>query len=459
MIDNNPMVNIDAEESLLGGLMILGINGTTPRIDQVMSSVVPGDFFVEAHHRIFLAMQTLHRKNRPIDLLTISDEIGNEHFGYIGEISKNVPSASNVLTYARIVKDKSAERRTFSLIQEAGQIMMDTGDTGEKISAIQAILSGIDYESDKSGGLIRISDFADQWLETLDDRMKNPGNYGYSTGIKPLDELFGAKGINKTDLIVLAGRPKMGKSQLAVKIAEHVALELRLPVAIFNMEMSRDQVLERQLSQHSRLSTDKFYEPLDDDEWALVAGALSQYADADVYIDDRPNRTLGHIEFESRKLKRQLGKLGVVLVDYLTLMELGLASRHDLAVGNVSKGLKNLAKELECPVLLLSQLSRGVEQRPNKRPMASDLRDSGQIEQDADRIVFCYREEIYNHDTPLLGTTEIIVAANRHGRVGTVYQDMVDGNFVDIDLVELNARQGRANGTADKPFAKKKMFE
>ncbi|NRA60841.1 MAG: AAA family ATPase [Psychrobium sp.] len=435
--------NLQAEQSLLGALMILG--GNTATADRVFSTLKSTDFYRSDHREYFSGAQRLHQRKQPTDLLTLLEEVGQNHFNYLGTIAKETPSAANIHGYAQIIKEKALERNTMSKLQEAIAVITDNGDTSEKLETILSLMNTIDVNSANANNEpIAIRDMAADWLNLLEERINNPNMAGMTTGIPALDALLGARGINITDLIVLGSRPKVGKTQFAIRWASHVGLVLKKPVVIFSMEMAKEQVLERYISQDARLDTDSFYRPLPESDYAKLGNSLSGFTNADMYIDDRTNLSLSKLRYSCRKLVAKHGRLGLIVVDYLTLMPPEKADRTDLGYGLITKGLKNMAKDLKSPVLLVAQLNRSVDARSDKRPRKSDFRETGQIEQDADRIILLYREQTYNYDSPLGGLTEVILDANRHGPIGTSYLDMVSGWLIDIEQAEIISRQQRS---------------
>ncbi|MEQ1977264.1 DnaB helicase C-terminal domain-containing protein [Xenorhabdus sp. SGI240] len=294
-----------------------------------------------------------------------------------------------------------------------------------------------------------LSEIADQWFSELEERFNNPELHrGLKTGLRDLDEMLAPKYIVNGSLFVVGARPKMGKTTVLTEIAKNVAGD-GLPVLMFSMEMTDKQLFERMVSQKSGINSDAFYGGLDDDyEWAMLSKAIGELKDTpNVWIDDTPGMTFAHIQAQCRKIKRQVGKIGFIGVDYLTLMKTEKADRNDIAYGNITKGLKILAKELDTVVVLLTQLNRNLEERANKRPVASDSRDTGQIEQDCDYWMGVYRDSVY-HEKSDQTLTELILRLNRHGKAGTTYIEQKGLSLFSIDQVE---GEHRAKRNEDKP--------
>jgi len=428
-------INMQAEQSVLGSLLKFGAN------DAVFEKLKPNDFGGKKnfHREIYQAMIDISTSKNDIDFITVVDVLGDEHFAYLGQMVQDTPSAANILSYAKIVKNKALERDTITKLQESIALIQGEGTTEQKTEKVINTVSQIDLADDSEQGLTHVNKIANEWLDTYDERVNNPDLAGIQTGVDGLDEIFGARGVGKTDMIVIGARPKMGKTQLLVKIAAHLSMQQNKSALVFSMEMPKIQIFERFITNSAQVSTDKFYQPMREDEFAKVGKMLAEVTDKDLYIDDRPNLSLKQIRAACLKHKAEHGEIGGIFVDYLTLMKLEAAARSDLAFGANSTGLKDLAKELGTPVFLLAQLSRAVDQRTDKRPLISDLRESGSIEQDADRIIFLYRDSVYNKDSELGGLTELIVAANRHGETGTGYVEMAGGWFNNVDSGRTSA--------------------
>jgi replicative DNA helicase len=313
---------------------------------------------------------------------------------------------------------------------------LDGENVYQKLGQLETVIASLGQRAvnGRESGLTHIKEIAKDWFSELNDRKDNPENYaGLSTGIQSLDDVLGCKLLVKGSLFVVGARPKMGKTAFLEKITGHIGLELNKPVAIFSLEMPNFQLYERFLSSNSRVNSQLFHAvKLTESQWQNTSSAMGRLNQAKIYMDDTPAITIQHLKKECRKLAK-IEPLGMIAVDYLTLMKAGKADRNDLAYGDITKELKNLAKELDCVVLLLTQLNRNLEQRADKRPVPADSRDTGQIEQDCDYWMGLYREAVYDDLLPdeKKGYTEGILRLNRHGGVGTGYMNMVNGYFID----------------------------
>ena len=424
--------NQNAEESLVGA--IIKFSGDRSKI---FESVAHTDFYNKRLANAYKVASELNKDGSPVDYTTVSENLSNDDFVWLGMLIKTCPSDANIYAYAKIVKDKAIERESLAKLSEAMETLKGDGKTQEKTAEALSIVSKIDVGTQQEKPK-HIKEIANRWLDTYDNRINNPDSAGYGTGVSGLDDILGARAIGRDDLVVIGARPKKGKTQLAVKIADHMSRNKDLPAIVFSMEMRDEQLFERFLTNGAKVSGDNFYREMGEDEYRKVTCYVGDVMDKNLFIDDRPNLSLNQIKSTCRRLKDELGELGPIFVDYLTLMKTNDAARTDLAVGENSTGLKSLAKELGSPVFLLAQLSRGVDSRTNKRPLISDLRESGSIEQDADLIMFLYRESVYVPDSELKGLTELIVAANRHGENGTAFMEMRGGWFDDISQADVN---------------------
>lgn len=441
--------NIEAEENFIGSVFKLGLDSKI--LSSSFSKLTKDDFCKPKNQEIFDLQKKMFFAGEPIDLLIMADKLGDDSLTYIGSIIRSVHSSANIGGYVQLIKERSIERVTLAKLNDSIAVLMSNDDTKDKIGEISSLLSTIEQDdSIGNGGVTHVKDIAMSWLDVYEDRINNPDSAGIKTGITGLDEIFGNRGVGKTDFIVVGARPKMGKSQMALMMTEHIAISTNKPVMVFSMEMSNEQVFERMLSNSSGISTNNFYEPMGNIEFDAVNCAIAKMAQTDIYIDDHTNMSLSYIRGECRKMKAKKGSIGAIFIDYLTLMKAEKADRNDLAIGEITKGLKNMAKDLKVPVFLLAQLNRGLESRPEKRPMMSDLRESGQIEQDADMIVMIYRESVYDEHCGLGGLTELIVRANRHGATGTAYVDMTNGIMRNIsmgDVANLEANKAASEKT------------
>lgn len=423
-----PPHSIEAEQSVLGGLLL--DNAAWDRIADLLG---PEDFYRFDHRLIFQHIARLINASRPADVITVyeslsgigkADEVGG--LSYLNALAQNTPSAANIRHYAQIVRDRSVLRRLITVSDEiAGLAFQPQGREVKKIldEAESRIFSIAEEGARGVQGFSEIRPLLKQVVERVDElynRENKNDVTGVPTGFLDLDRK--TSGLQPGDLIIVAGRPSMGKTAFSVNIGEHVAIESGLPVAIFSMEMSGTQLAMRMIGSVGRLDQHKLRTgQLAEDDWPRLTYAIQKMNDAQIYIDETPALSSDSLRSAARRLARQCGKLGLIIVDYLQLMSPNSAGENrSTEIGEMSRGLKALAKELDCPVIALSQLNRSVEQRPNKRPQMSDLRESGSIEQDADLILFIYRDEVYKPDSPDKGTAEIIIAKQRNGPIGEV---------------------------------------
>lgn len=446
--------NIEAEQSVLGGMML---DSGSDRCQTAMSMLKPESFYIRPHQVIFAEMRELVANQKPIDLITLIESLESKGLGeqaggfaYMAEISKNTPSAANIVHYAMLVREKAMERYGIDKLNSATELLYSRNGmtTSQKFDAIQTLFTDIaDYaKTGNRRGLREFSEVMGDWVDEVEARWSDSdATRGLSTGIGSLDELLQPKGLVKGALMVIGARPKMGKTTLYSQLAVNCAEVEQLPALMFSLEMPDKQIVERMIGQVSRVNTDVFYgDRYDDAQVAMAFAAGGRLAQTgNLYVDDTPGITLAHIVAESRRIKRERGAVGMVLVDYLTLMTADKADRNDLAYGIITKGLKNLAKELNCIVVLLTQLNRDLEKRTNKRPMPSDSRDTGQIEQDCDYWIGIYREGAYDENADQ-AATELLLRLNRHGPTGVVYCDQRNGAIYDCDQAAAEQKR-RAN--------------
>jgi replicative DNA helicase len=422
-----PPHSIEAEQSVLGGLLL--DNNAWDKIGDVVSEV---DFYRDEHRRIFRAIQRLMEKSRPADVVTVSealDAAGDKDVGglaYLSELAANVPGASNIRRYAEIVRERAILRQLVTAGDEIADSALNPmgRETKTLLDQAEARVFAIAESGMKhQAGFVHINPLLTEVVERiqeLHDRDNPTDITGVPTGYTDLDQK--TSGLQGGDLIIVAGRPSMGKTALALNVAEHVAVNSGLPVGVFSMEMGGSQLAMRMLSSIGRLDSSRVRTGrLNDEEWGRLAFALGKLHEAPIYIDETGGINPIDLRARARRLHRQCGKLGLIVIDYLQLM-VGVRQTDNRAneVSEISRSLKALAKELEVPVIALSQLSRKVEERQDKRPMMSDLRESGAIEQDADVILMMYREEYYKPDTQEKGVAEVIIGKQRNGPTGTV---------------------------------------
>ena len=423
-----PPHSIEAEQSVLGGLLL-----DNQAWDRMGDLVTDGDFYRDEHRRIFRQIRNLLERSRPADVVTVAEALdaageGEQTGGlaYLGELAANTPSAANIRRYAEIVRERAVLRQLVATADEiAGDALNPLGRDAETLldEAESKIFAIAEAGAGHSEGFVHINPLLTQVVERiqeLHDR-DNPSDItGIPSGYHDLDKM--TSGLQPGDLVIVAGRPSMGKTSFSLNIAEHVAIEYGAPVAVFSMEMGGAQLAMRMLASVGRLDQQRVRTgKLNDDEWSRLSYALGKIHEKAIYIDETPALNPIDLRARARRLHRQCGKLGLIVIDYLQLMS-GSSQGENRAteISEISRSLKGLAKELECPVIALSQLNRSLEQRPNKRPVMSDLRESGAIEQDADVILFIYRDQVYNPDSPDKGTAEIIIGKQRNGPLGTV---------------------------------------
>lgn len=420
----------EAEQSVLGGLMLAGLAIDNRAWDQVAERLQERDFYRYEHRLIFRIMSRLVELHKPIDHLTVTDalrasneleQIGGEV--YLFELANNTPSAANISAYADIVRERSVLRQ---LITAANQITDNAFNAQgrsitELLDSAERSVFAISEQGSRGEGPVNIKEYLAKTMDRIDTLFHaNTPITGMPTGYHDFDEM--TSGLQPSDLVIIAGRPSMGKTTLAMNMAEHVAIKSRAPVLLFSMEMPGEAIVMRLLSSLCRIDQLRIRTgKLADEDWPRISSTVSMLSDAPLYIDDSPGLSPAEMRARARRLAKEHGQLGLIVVDYLQLMQVPGANENRTAeISEISRSLKGLAKELKVPVIALSQLNRGLEQRADKRPVMSDLRESGAIEQDADLIVFIYRDEVYNENSPDKGTAEIIIAKQRNGPIGKV---------------------------------------
>ena len=423
-----PPHSIEAEQSLLGGLLI--DNTVWERVGDIVNE---GDFYRDDHRRIFRHIAKLIEYGKPADVVTVYEALEKngeaEHVGglaYLGEIANSTPSAANVRRYGEIIRERAILRKLVSVgDQIAASALTPSGKDAKTLldEAEAKVFEIAEAGARTVSGFVPIQPILGQVVDRIQelyDRDSPSGITGVPTGLTDLDEK--TSGLQPSDMIVLAARPGMGKTSLALNIAENVAVEAGLPVAVFSMEMPGAQLATRFLSSVGRIDQHKIRTgKLTDEEWQRLTYALGKLHEAPIFIDETPGLNPTDLRARCRRLHRQCGRLGLIVIDYLQLMtSLKESDNRSAELSEISRSVKSLAKELHVPIIALSQLNRSLEQRPNKRPVASDLRESGAIEQDADIIMFIYRDEIYNPDSPDKGMAELIISKHRNGSTGTI---------------------------------------
>ena len=423
-----PPHSIEAEQSVLGGLLL-----DSGAYDKISDAISETDFYRDEHRRIFRTIQRMQERGKPADVVTVAEALDaageTEHTGglaYLGELAQNTPSAANIKRYAEIVRERAILRQLVTAGDEIAASALNTLGREPKVLLDEAeakVFAIAESGARHQTGFQHINPLLTQVVERiqeLHDR-DNPSDItGIPSGYTDLDKM--TSGLQPGDLVIVAGRPSMGKTSFSLNIAEHVAIEYGAPVAVFSMEMGGAQLAMRMLASVGRLDQSRVRTGrLNDDEWSRLSYALGKIHEKAIYIDETPALNPIDLRARARRLHRQCGKLGLIVIDYLQLMS-GSSQGENRAteISEISRALKGLAKELECPVIALSQLNRSLEQRPNKRPVMSDLRESGAIEQDADLILFIYRDQVYNPDSPDKGMAENIIGKQRNGPLGTV---------------------------------------
>ena len=431
-----PPHSIEAEQSVLGGLML-----DNTAWDKITGTLDEDDFYRYDHRLIFQRIQRLIDQAKPADVITVfealsslgkADEVGG--LAYLNALAQNTPSAANIRRYAEIVRGRAVMRKLVTVSDEISESAFNPNgrEVSQLLDDAEAKVFAIAEEGSRGQqGFIGIQPLLTQVVGRIDElyHRDNPSDItGVPTGFADLDSK--TSGLQAGDLVIVAGRPSMGKTAFALNIGEHVAIDQGLPVAVFSMEMGGSQLAMRMLGSVGRLDQHKLRTGrLSDEDWPRLTAAIQKMQDAQLYIDETPALEPMELRGRARRLARQCGKLGLIIVDYLQLMSVrSTGENRATEISEISRSLKSLAKELQCPVVALSQLNRSLEQRPNKRPVMSDLRESGAIEQDADLILFIYRDEVYSPDSPDKGTAEIIIGKQRNGPIGMVRLTFVGEN-------------------------------
>jgi replicative DNA helicase len=420
-----PPHSIEAEQSVIGGVML-----DNRAWDQIADRVREGDFYRHDHRLIYRVIAKLSGQNKPLDVLTVSESLRElnelENAGgeiYLFELANNTPSAANVVAYADIVRERSVLRQLIAAAHEiADNAYNPLGrNSTELLDVAERHVFAITEQGARVGGPINIKEFLTKTMDKIDTlfHLKDPIT-GVSTGYHDLDEM--TSGLQSSDLIIVAGRPSMGKTTFAMNIAEHVVIKSQAPVLVFSMEMPGESLVMRMLSSLCRIDQLRIRTgKLEDEDWPRISSTVSMLSEAPMFIDDTPALSPAEVRARARRVVKEHGKLGLIVIDYLQLMQVpGNNENRTAEISEISRSLKSLAKELKVPVIALSQLNRGLEQRADKRPIMSDLRESGAIEQDADLIMFIYRDEVYNENTPDKGTAEVIIAKQRNGPIGKI---------------------------------------
>lgn len=420
-----PPHSIEAEQAVLGGLML-----DNQAWDKIADRLQEKDFYRADHRQIFRAVHKLALEGKPLDVITLAESLKSlnelETAGgelYLFELSNNTPSAANILAYADIVRERSVLRQLIQVANEIGNSAFQPGgrQTIELLDEAERKVFAIAEQDTRGSGPIKVSKLAAKAVERIDALFHaSQPITGLASGFSDLDEM--TSGLQPADLVIVAGRPSMGKTTFAMNIAEHAAIKGDKPVLIFSMEMPGDSLAMRMISSLGRIDQLRIRTgKLEEYEWPRVMSAMNMLAETSMFIDDTPGLSPSELRARARRVAREHGQLGLIVIDYLQLMQVGGYKENRTAeISEISRALKSLAKELNVPVIALSQLNRGLEQRTNKRPVMSDLRESGAIEQDADLIVFIYRDEVYDEHSRDKGIAEIIIGKQRNGPIGVV---------------------------------------
>ncbi len=423
-----PPHSVEAEQSVLGGLLI-----DNAQLENISGLLGEDDFYRHDHRLLFRHICKLINLDRPADVITVheslvleskSDEIGG--LAYLDALTRNTPSAANIIRYAEIVRERAILRKLVTFADEiASEALNPKGkEARQLLDEAESRILQVSEGSSSGSEFKEVGDLLVDVLKRIEEL--GEGNHGdvsgIPTGFVDLDRK--TTGLHPGQLVIVAGRPAMGKTSFSMNIAEHVAIDEGLPVAVFSMEMEATQLAARMIGSIGKLDQQRMRTGrLLDEDWPKLTHAMQLLQEAQIYIDESPALSPLVLRSRARRLKRKCGKLGLIVVDYLQLMSGNALSKNDnrtAEISEISRSLKTLAKEMECPVIALSQLNRGLEQRTNKRPIMSDLRESGAIEQDADLILFIYRDEVYHPDTQDKGSAEVIIGKQRAGPIGTV---------------------------------------
>jgi replicative DNA helicase len=420
--DRIPPQNIDAEEAILGGILL-----DPEAMGRILDILKPEAFYLSAHQEIFRAALTLNTQGTPVDLMSITtwlhdqgllDKVGGQ--SKLVQLVDRTVSAVNIDQYAQLVVDKYLRRKLISAGHHISQLGHDTKRELENVldEAEQKVFSITQVRPNQ--GLIAAADILTKTFSEIEERSVGMALPGLACGFYDLDGK--TQGFQRSDLIIVAGRPSMGKTAFCLGLARNISAQHKLPVAIFSLEMSKEQIIQRLLASEARIDSGRLRSGrIAQQDWEPLGHAISRLSELRVFVDDTPNISVTEMRSRARKLQaEQGGALGMILIDYLQLMEGSGSENRVQEISRITRSLKGLARELNVPIIALSQLSRSVESRSDKRPMMSDLRESGSIEQDADLVMMLYREEYYNPDTPDRGIAEIIITKHRNGPTGTV---------------------------------------
>lgn len=435
-----PPHSLEAEQSVIGGLLL-----DNERWDTVSEHVMTQDFYSRPHRLIFDGVKSILEAGKPLDLITLSEYLEQREqledvggFAYLADLAKNTPSAANINAYAEIVAERALVRNLIGVANEIADAGYDPqGRNAEDLLdlAESKVFAIAEARTSENEGPKNVDSILERTLERIELLYKTPqdGVTGVNTGFTDLNKK--TAGLQGSDLIIVAARPSMGKTTFAMNLCENASMEQDKPVLIFSLEMPAEQIMMRMLASLSRVDQTKIRTgQLDDEDWARISSTMGILMEKkNMYIDDSSGLTPTEVRSRARRIAREHGGLSLIMVDYLQLMRVpALTDNRTLEIAEISRSLKALAKELNVPVVALSQLNRSLEQRADKRPVNSDLRESGSIEQDADLIMFIYRDEVYHPDSPLKGTAEIIIGKQRNGPIGSVRLTF-QGNYSRFD--------------------------
>ncbi len=420
-----PPHSVEAEQAVLGGLM-----QDNTEWDNVADVLLPEDFYRAEHQMIFQVMSRQSEANSPIDVVTLVESLNSLNeldnaggLDYLSDLVSNAPGTANIRAYADIIRERAILRRLISVANGIADSGYNSGGkrAAEVLDEAEQQVFNIADERPREQGPVPINPLLNKALDRIDELAGSEGRLtGLASGYSDLDNM--TAGWQKSDLVIVAGRPSMGKTAFAMNLVEHAVLNGEAPVLVFSLEMPSESLVFRLLSSIGRIDQTRLRTgQLTEDDWPDFNRAAAKLKDSPLFIDDSAGVSPMEMRARARRIVREHGPLGMVVVDYLQLMQIkGTSENRVNEISEISRSLKLLAREFECPVIALSQLNRGLEQRPNKRPVMSDLRESGAIEQDADVITFIYRDEVYNEDSPDKGIAEVIIGKQRNGPIGTV---------------------------------------
>lgn len=420
-----PPHSIEAEQAILGGLML-----DNTAWDRVCDIVKEDDFYRTEHQLIFRVLNTLSRRNQPFDVITLANELKNiqelNNVGgevYLFELARNIPSVTNITAYAEIVRERSILRQLITICSDTADNAFNPKERNSKdiLQQAEGKIFKIAEQQSRGRGPVDITTLLSKATARIDYLYHSDEQYtGLITGFTDLDNM--TSGLQKGDLVIVAGRPSMGKTTFAMNIAEYAAIKNQKPILIFSMEMPDEALAMRMLSSLGRIDQHKIRTgKLEEEDWPRISSAVSILSEAQLFVDDTPSMSPAEILARARRLVRSHGEVALIVIDYLQLMQIpGFRENRSSEITEISRHLKAMAKELNVPVVALSQLNRSLELRSDRRPIMSDLRESGSIEQDADLILFIYRDEVYNENSDKKGIAEVIIAKHRNGPIGRI---------------------------------------